>query len=146
MVFRSHIEPFGDHVDAEGKRYSLSRVEARFNPRTYAFFVVMLVCRAPKPFTGRPNDIPEIMELWEKVVLSCIGETLFSDNSVVTGVKMSNKTKAKDSANKTQWRLEVWLTLDPEQPDSAVAGKGIKKEFEKLIGMLSKSVDYKKVD
>lgn len=95
---------------------------------------------------GRPTDLPEILELWEKVVLGLIGETLFSDNSVVNGAKFSNKTKAKDEATKTQWRLEVWLSLDSEDPEQASKGKALKKEFEKIIGMLSKTVDFKKVD
>ena len=38
-IFRSHIEPFGDFVDSDGKRYSLSRVEARFTPRMYFFAI-----------------------------------------------------------------------------------------------------------
>jgi len=86
------------------------------------------------------------MQMWENVALGLIGETLFSNNAVVNGAKMSNKTKSKDDATKTQWRLEVWLSLDPEDPEQAVQGKSIKKEFEKIIGMLSKSVEFKKVD
>jgi hypothetical protein len=82
------------------------------------------------------------MELWETVVLGAVGETLLSDNSIVNGVKMVNKTRG-DDASKTNWRLEVWLSV-PE--DDFAVGK-YRKELEKALSnfRMVKSVDHRPV-
>ena len=80
--------------------------------------------------------------MWEYIVLGVIGESLLQDCSIVTGVKISDKSRDGPKGPSYVWRIEVWLNVAAESTEARSAKKALEKDLGRKQRMI-RSVDLK---
>lgn len=80
--------------------------------------------------------------IWEHIVLGVIGETLLPDCSIITGVKISDKSRDSPKGPAYSWRVEVWLNAAGDSTPARSAKKALEKDVQRKFRMI-RNVDLK---